>query len=50
MKENDNGSDWFDKLSDDQKDDVLIGLSEADRGEVVPHEEVVKLFSKWGLR
>ena len=39
--------DWFDELSDDQKNDVLTGLAEADRGEVVPHEEVVKLFSKW---
>jgi hypothetical protein len=42
--------DWFDELSDDQKSDVMIGLAEADRGETIPHEEVVKLFAKWGLK
>jgi len=42
--------DWFDELNDDQKNDVLTGLSEADRGETISHDEVVKLFSKWGLR
>jgi predicted transcriptional regulator len=42
--------DWFDELSDDQKSDILAGLAEADRGETVSHDEVVKLFAKWGLR
>jgi hypothetical protein len=42
--------DWFDELSDDQKNDVLTGLAEADRGETISHDEVVKLFSKWGLK
>jgi hypothetical protein len=43
-------ADWFDELSDEQKKDVLEGLAEADRGETVPHSEVVKLFAKWGLK
>ena len=42
--------DWFDELSDIQKNDVMIGLSEADRGETMSHAEVVKLFGKWGLK
>jgi len=42
--------DWFDELSEDQQNDVLTGLAEADRGETVPHSEVVKLFGKWGLK
>jgi predicted transcriptional regulator len=42
--------DWFDELSEEQQKDVLEGLAEADRGETVPHSEVVKLFGKWGLK
>jgi predicted transcriptional regulator len=43
-------TDWFDELSEEQQKDVLEGLAEADRGETVPHSEVVKLFGKWGLK
>ena len=42
--------DWFDELGEEQQKDVLEGLSEADRGETVPHAEVVKLFGKWRLK
>jgi len=42
--------DWFDELNDNQKNDVLTGLAEADRGETISHDKVVKLFDKWGLR
>ena len=42
--------DWFDELSAEQQNDVLEGLSEAERGETVPHSEAVKLFGKWGLK
>ncbi|WP_216350995.1 hypothetical protein [Mucilaginibacter polytrichastri] len=43
-------TDWFDELGQDQQKDVLEGLAQADRGETVSHSEVVKLFSKWGLK
>jgi len=43
-------TDWFDELNNEQQADVMEGLAEADRGEVVPHSEVVKLFGKWGLK
>jgi predicted transcriptional regulator len=42
--------DWFDEINADQQRDVLEGIAEADRGETVPHSEVVKLFGKWGLK
>lgn len=42
--------DWFDELNAEQQKDVLEGLTEADRGETVPHAEVIKLFGKWGLK
>lgn len=46
----DRKTDWFDELNEDQQKDVLEGLAEADRGETVPHSEVVKMFGKWGLK
>jgi hypothetical protein len=46
----DRKADWFDELSEEQQRDVLEGLDEADRGETLPHSEVVKLFEKWGLK
>ncbi|HWD87444.1 MAG TPA: hypothetical protein VG367_04910 [Mucilaginibacter sp.] len=42
--------DWFDVLSEDQKQDVLEGLAEADRGETITHDEAVQLFGQWGLK
>jgi len=46
----DRKSDWFDELSEGQQKDVLDGLAQADKGEIVSHAEVVKLFGKWGLK
>ena len=46
----DRKTDWFDELNEDQQEDVLEGLAEADRGETVSHAEVVKIFGKWGLK
>ena len=43
-------ADWFEELSEEQQKDILEGLAEADRGETIPHSEVVKLFGKWGLK
>lgn len=43
-------ADWFDELSTSEQRDVLEGLAEADRGETIPHGDVVKMFGKWGLK
>ena len=43
-------NDWFDDLGTEQKQDALEGIADAEMGETVPHEEVVKLFSKWGIK
>ena len=50
MQANEESPDWFDELNDNQKDDILIGSSEADRGETISHEEAVIIFKEWGLR
>lgn len=43
-------NDWFDELSEEQQQDVIEGLEQADNGKTIPHEEVVKSFEKWGLK
>jgi thiamine pyrophosphate-dependent acetolactate synthase large subunit-like protein len=40
-------SDWWDDLSEEEKAEIEQGLAEADRGEVIPHEEVMKKYKKW---
>jgi len=39
--------DWWDTISDEERAEIEEGVSEADRGEVVPHEEVMEKYSKW---
>lgn len=43
-------TDWFDQLLPSQQQDVMDGIAEADRGETTPHKEVIKRFSKWGMK
>jgi predicted transcriptional regulator len=36
------GADWWDEISDAERAAIEEGLAEADRGELIPHEEVMK--------
>jgi len=36
------GADWWDEISDGEKAAIEESLAEADRGELIPHEEVMK--------
>jgi len=40
-------TDWWDTLSDEERAEIEQGLAEADRGEVIPHEEVMEKYKKW---
>ncbi|MEG2102155.1 hypothetical protein [Flavobacterium sp. FlaQc-28] len=42
-----NQNDWFEDLSESEKNEIQIGLDQAEKGEVVSHEDVMKRFSKW---
>jgi len=35
-------ADWWDEISEAEKQAINKGLAEADRGELIPHEEVMK--------
>lgn len=39
--------DWWDQITDEEKADIEEGLAQADRGETVPHEEVMRKYDKW---
>jgi len=36
------GADWWDEISEDERSAIEESLAEADRGELIPHEEVMK--------
>ncbi len=39
--------DWWDTMPDNVKADLEAALSEADKGELIPHEEIKKRYQKW---
>jgi len=39
--------DFWDELPQEVKKSIEIGLKQADNGEVIPHEEVMKKYEKW---
>lgn len=40
-------TDWWDTISDEERVEIEQGLAEADREEVIPHEEVMEKYKKW---
>ncbi len=46
-KEQEGEEDWWDKISADEAGEILDGLQQADRGEVVPHSKVMEQYKKW---
>ena len=40
-------NDWWDELSDKEKAGIEEGLAQSERGQGMPHEEVMKKFDKW---
>lgn len=41
------GEDILKNLSPEQEDSLMRGIKDADEGRTVPHEEVMKKYSKW---
>lgn len=39
--------DWWDIISDEERKEINQGLIEADKGEIIPHEEVMAKYKKW---
>lgn len=47
MLEVDADEDWWETMPDNVKADVEAALSEADKGELIPHEEIKKRYQRW---
>lgn len=39
--------DWIYEISDEERAEILEGLSQADKGELKPHNEVMEKYKKW---
>ncbi|WP_339905331.1 hypothetical protein [uncultured Cyclobacterium sp.] len=39
--------DWWDRISAEEREEIQIGLAQADKGEVIPHQEVMAKYKKW---
>lgn len=39
--------DWWDEISAEEQAEIEEGLAQTDKGEVVPHEEVMARYKKW---
>lgn len=44
---NNETSDWWDEIDADERTEIEQGLAEADRGELVPHKDVMAKYQKW---
>jgi len=44
---NEQQADWWDEIGEDEKTEIEAGLAEDDRGETVPHEQVMAKYQKW---
>lgn len=40
-------TDWWDIISDEERAEIEQGLAEANKGEVIPHEDVMAKYKKW---
>lgn len=38
---------WWNKISDDEKKSIELGISDADNGNLKPHSEAQKIYEKW---
>ncbi len=40
-------TDWWDEISDNEKQSISTGLADADAGNVRPHSEARAIYEKW---
>jgi predicted transcriptional regulator len=50
MLEAEQEADWWDETSDAEKQSIQEAIKQADNGQLIPHEEVMKRYSQWFKR
>ena len=38
---------WWEQISTEERAEIELGLSQLDKGEYIPHEQVMKKYSRW---
>ena len=44
---NKESKDWWNEISDEEKESIEKGLSDAESGKLTPHSEIIKKYEKW---
>ncbi len=39
--------DWWDQLSEEEKQEIETGIKEAESGKLIEHDKVMESFNKW---
>lgn len=47
LKKHKTRADWWNEISEDEKNAIDKGLADIKSGKVRPHKEVKKLYAKW---
>lgn len=47
LKDNRLKTDWWEQISDDERNAIDKGLADIKAGRLKPHEEVKKMYEKW---
>lgn len=42
--------DWWEMITDQEKEEILDGLAQADKDEVITTEEVLEKYKKWDTK
>lgn len=40
-------SNWWEQISNEERAEIELGLLQLDKGEYIPHEQVMKKYSRW---
>lgn len=43
-------TDWWDEMTEEEQQEIKTGLSQADKGEHLSNDTVMKRFDKWHLK
>jgi hypothetical protein len=47
LRENPNAADWWDTISEAEKESIDRGLKDIENGKTTPHSEIRKKYEKW---
>jgi len=47
MLQSDQEGDWWNIISEEEREAIETGLKEMKEGKTIPHDEVMKKYSKW---